>query len=421
MDHFSIAPQLLEIIIMPGLRVKNVDDDVKVIHTYPFGMLSPLHMGRTEVQFCSEPTLDILGNSSDLGSRITFADDEIISRRVIYGFEVEKNDFFSFDICDAVYDQIRETIADCFRLDGFFRAYQMFMFLVKRINLENPCRFLVSFLLPYFASGVIEFKSKIIVSQKIKFPRVKSKALLRQIMEDLRIYETLDSTNKESYRLLASGQKLHGTAILTLHQTEGRGQYGRTWFSQPGNHLAISIILQPTHMPLEDLPLLSLKTSIAVVRSLMSLDQELNPRIKWPNDIYIGDLKLAGILIENSISSSKVQHSIIGVGMNVNELEFPSDLPNPVSLFMLTGRKFELIPLGEKLREEMMKVLDEPIEKWKSEYDRLIYGLGKQNNFELAGKNVSAKIVAVGNDGKLSLEMDGQRKSYFSHEIKWLK
>ncbi|MFZ1678638.1 MAG: hypothetical protein WAT91_15260, partial [Saprospiraceae bacterium] len=87
-------------------------------------------------------------------------------------------------------------------------------------------------------------------------------------MEDLRIYETLDSTNKESYRLLASGQKLHGTAILTLHQTEGRGQYGRTWFSQPGNHLAISIILQPTHMPLEDLPLLSLKTSIAVVRSL---------------------------------------------------------------------------------------------------------------------------------------------------------
>ncbi|MFZ1676742.1 MAG: biotin--[acetyl-CoA-carboxylase] ligase, partial [Saprospiraceae bacterium] len=195
----------------------------------------------------------------------------------------------------------------------------------------------------------------------------------------------------------------------------------RTWFSQPGNHLAISIILQPTHMPLEDLPLLSLKTSIAVVRSLMSLDQELNPRIKWPNDIYIGDLKLAGILIENSISSSKVQHSIIGVGMNVNELEFPSDLPNPVSLFMLTGRKFELIPLGEKLREEMMKVLDEPIEKWKSEYDRLIYGLGKQNNFELAGKNVSAKIVAVGNDGKLSLEMDGQRKSYFSHEIKWLK
>jgi BirA family transcriptional regulator, biotin operon repressor / biotin---[acetyl-CoA-carboxylase] ligase len=240
-------------------------------------------------------------------------------------------------------------------------------------------------------------------------------------MEDLRIYETLDSTNKESQRLLASGQKLHGIAILALHQTEGRGQYGRIWFSTPGNHLAISIILQPANMPLEGLPLLSLKTSIAVVRSLLSLDQELNPRIKWPNDIYIGDLKLAGILIENSISSSKVHHSIIGVGMNINESEFPSDLPNPVSLFMLTGRKFEIIALGTKMREEMMKVLDEPIEKWKPEYDRMIYGLGNQNDFELDGKNVSAKIVAVGNDGKLSLEIDGQRKSYFSHEIKWLK
>ncbi|MGB4846601.1 MAG: biotin--[acetyl-CoA-carboxylase] ligase, partial [Saprospiraceae bacterium] len=196
----------------------------------------------------------------------------------------------------------------------------------------------------------------------------------------------------------------------------------RTWFSQPGNHLAISIILQPTRMPLEDLPLLSLKTSIAVVRSLLSLNQELKPRIKWPNDIYVGDLKLAGILIENSISSSKVQHSIIGVGMNVNESEFPSDLPNAVSLFMLTGRKFELIPLGEKLREEIMKVLDEPIEKWKPEYDQLIYGLDKQNDFELKGKKISATIRGVDNDGKISLNIDGQKRmSYFSHEIKWLK
>lgn len=155
---------------MPGLRVKNVDDDVKIVHTYPFGMLSPLYMRRTHMKFSSQSTLNILRNRSDLRSRITFADDKIICWCVTYGFEVEKNDFFSFDICDAVYDQICETIADCFRLDGFFRAYQMFMFLVKRISLENPCQFLVSFLLPYFASGDIEFKSKIIVSRRIKFP-----------------------------------------------------------------------------------------------------------------------------------------------------------------------------------------------------------------------------------------------------------
>ncbi len=240
-------------------------------------------------------------------------------------------------------------------------------------------------------------------------------------MEDLRLYETLDSTNKESHRLLVSGEKMHGSAILALNQTEGRGQYGRSWFSEPGNHLAISIILQPDYMPVEDLPLLSLKTSIAVVRLLFLFAPELKPLVKWPNDIYVGDHKLAGILIENSISSSKVQHSIIGIGMNVNESSFPSDLPNPVSLFILTGRKFEIVSLGEQLREEMMKVLDEPIEKWKPEYDRLIYGLGIQKKFELNGQNVTATIIGVGHDGKISLEIGDQRKSYFSHEIKWLK
>lgn len=170
MDHFSITPQLFEIIVKPCLRVKNVDDNIKVVHTYPFAMLRSLYMSRTHVQFCSKSTLNILRNRSDLSSRLTLANNEIICRCVVYGFEVEKNYFFSFDICDAVYDQIREIIAECFRLDGFFRAYQMFMFLVKRINRENPCSSLVSFLLPYFASGVIEFKSKIIVSRKIKFP-----------------------------------------------------------------------------------------------------------------------------------------------------------------------------------------------------------------------------------------------------------
>lgn len=221
--------------------------------------------------------------------------------------------------------------------------------------------------------------------------------------------------------MLASGQNLHGKAILALHQTEGRGQYGRSWFSQPGNHLAISIILQPDFMFLEDLQLLSLKTSIAVVRSIHALEPELKPRIKWPNDIYIGDLKLAGILIENSISSAKVQHSIIGIGINVNESAFPAELPNPVSLFMLTGKKYEVISLGEKLREEVMNIMEALPDKWKPEYDQLIYGLGQEKEFELNSKSVIATIIGVGRDGKLTLEINGQRKSYFSHEIKWLK
>lgn len=241
-------------------------------------------------------------------------------------------------------------------------------------------------------------------------------------MEEFRIYDTIDSTNKEAHRLLASGQKLHGNALIALHQTEGRGQYGRTWISEPGNHLAMSIILQPVQMPLKDLSLLSLKTSTAVARTLQHLEPSLHPLIKWPNDIYIDKFKLAGILIENSISSSKVQHSVIGIGMNVNESTFPPDLPNPVSLFQLTGKKYEIFNIAKKMREEVMKVLDESFQTWKTEYDQMIYSLGVQNEFEINGIRVKATITGVDEDGRLKVSLDGQEsKSYFSHEIKWLK
>ncbi len=241
-------------------------------------------------------------------------------------------------------------------------------------------------------------------------------------MKNIRIYGTIDSTNKESHRLLASGQNLHGTAILALNQTKGRGQYGRSWLSAPGNHLAISIILQPENMLLSDLPLLSMKTSIAVVRTLHALTPDLKPRIKWPNDIYIGDKKLAGILIENSISATRVQQCIIGIGMNINETDFPPDLQNPVSLLILTGKKYEILPIAEKLRAEVINVAYEPLEKWKPEYDQLIYKLEEQKEFSLNGKKISAKILGVDSDGRIRLSIDGQTsKSYFSHEIKWLK
>src|SRR4030095_11748250 len=214
-------------------------------------------------------------------------------------------------------------------------------------------------------------------------------------MEHFRIYNTIDSTNREAGRLLASGENLHGTAVLAHHQTDGRGQYGRSWHSAPESHLSMSVILQPEALLLGDLPLLSMKSSLAVVRTIKTIEPILTPVIKWPNDIYINDLKVAGILIENSISATKVQHSIIGAGMNVNEKSFPKDIPNAVSLFILTGKEFNILTIADQLRTQLLRIVDESIEKWKPEYDLLIYGLGKQFEFELERKKVKAKIIGV--------------------------
>lgn len=241
-------------------------------------------------------------------------------------------------------------------------------------------------------------------------------------MEYFRVYDTIDSTNREAARLLASGENLHGIAVLAHHQTDGRGQYGRSWHSAPDSHLAMSIILQPASMLLGDLPLLSIKASLAVVRTIKTIEPSLSPAIKWPNDIYINDLKLAGILIENSISAKRVQYSIVGAGMNVNEKSFPKDIPNAVSLFLLTGQEYNVLSIADQLRMQLLSMVDESIESWKPEYDLLIYGLGKQHGFELDGKKVKAKILGVDPNGKIRLDFGHFTiKTYYSHEIKWLK
>lgn len=241
-------------------------------------------------------------------------------------------------------------------------------------------------------------------------------------MELLRIYQTIDSTNKEAARLLAAGENLHGTAILGFVQTDGRGQYGRNWYSEPGLHLAMSIILQPKDMNTFELPLLSMKISLAVLRTIKKIEDYIQPKIKWPNDIYVDDKKLAGILVENSLSSTKVQHSIIGIGMNVNEVYFPEYIPNAISLHMLSGKNYLLEQIATNVQNEIMNIIDETKEDWKPEYDRFVYGLGLQNSFDNNGEIIFGKIEGIGNDGKILLQKeDGERLSYFAHELKWLK
>jgi BirA family biotin operon repressor/biotin-[acetyl-CoA-carboxylase] ligase len=191
--------------------------------------------------------------------------------------------------------------------------------------------------------------------------------------------------------------------------------------NQPGMHMALSIIIQPDNMTASQLPILSMKTSLGLVRILKQANNALHPLIKWPNDIYANGKKIAGILIENSLSSSKVQHCIIGIGMNVNEPDFPDDLPNATSLFMLTKKKYDIKKLAEEVRLAVMQILNEKSEMWKSEYDGFMYGSGQIMSFEEKGELVSARVLGVDFEGRIILEKeDGIRKSYFAHEIKWL-
>lgn len=239
-------------------------------------------------------------------------------------------------------------------------------------------------------------------------------------MDYLKIYNTLDSTNKEARRLLAAGAVENGLTLLARNQTAGQGQYGRQWISAADHHLAMSIIFKPRHFDVSHLPTISMKVSLAIVRSIKNIAPELNPLIKWPNDIYLKGKKLCGILIENTLSGSSVQHSIIGIGMNINEPQFPPDIPNAISLFQATGVPHTIEKTATIIRQTVMAIMEENDPYWKSEYDGSLYGVNEKHSFQSDHGQLEATVQGVSLNGHLILKMpDRTIRSCATHELKW--
>lgn len=239
-------------------------------------------------------------------------------------------------------------------------------------------------------------------------------------MELFKAYSSLNSTNDEARRLLSRGENLHGAAIFAHHQTKGRGQHGKAWVSQPGKHLAMSIILQPDSMPVSSLASLSMKICLAISNVLTQVLPSIPVSIKWPNDIYTGNKKLAGILIENSLNANAVQHCIIGIGMNVNETEFEPAIPNAISLFMISEKEYDILDLARMLQHEVTSMIDHPSQQWKKDYDELVFGLEEMHVFRKNENEFNAIVKGVDDDGRIILEGSNQvLNAYFSHEIKW--
>ena len=165
--------------------------------------------------------------------------------------------------------------------------------------------------------------------------------------------ETADSTNSELRRRIAGLDNL--SIIAAREQTAGRGQGTHTWFSTPGRNLTFSILYRfggAYALAASDAILITQVTTLAIRDYL--LGHGVRARIKWPNDIWVEDRKICGILIENTLESGMVRESIVGIGLNLNETGWPPELPNPVSLRELTGREYapdaELTALEKEIR-----------------------------------------------------------------------
>ncbi len=226
--------------------------------------------------------------------------------------------------------------------------------------------------------------------------------------------KSTNSTNTLLKELLAKGEWPEGERFIRAgYQTAGRGQTGNGWESEAGKNLLCSILLPPT----KNLYFLNIAVSVAVCRVMSELGMsELG--IKWPNDIYWNDKKLAGILLENAIVGSEVKYSIAGIGLNVNQTVFVSDAPNPVSLKQITGQEHDIDKLMERLMVEIDQVLNEDVWPY---YKAHLYRREGYWPYEDANGRFEARIEDVLPTGEIVLkDPEGKERIYHFKQVRYV-
>ena len=214
----------------------------------------------------------------------------------------------------------------------------------------------------------------------------------------------IDSTNNFALNYITKTNPKDGFCIFTDYQTAGKGQYGRQWESNSGQNLLCSIILRPSNLKIENLFELHVITSLAIFKTLNDLSiKEL--KIKWPNDIFVGNNKIAGILIQNVIRGTKLVSSIIGIGLNVNQLEFNTN--NLVSSIKNEiGNDIEIRPLLAILHKNLMyyyDILKNTIhDQLLKEYNDHLYNKNMEIQFKTKTDELrKGKLVGVNTIGQL--------------------
>ena len=236
-------------------------------------------------------------------------------------------------------------------------------------------------------------------------------------------YKELESTNLEAGNLLEQGLVTETAWIRAACQWGGRGQGNHSWLSEPGMNLTGSLVVFSGLPDAHDQFDLSRLCSLAVVDFLdLFLD---GVRIKWPNDLYYQDKKIGGILIETAIMGNRLRSAILGIGLNINQVEFPPDIPNPVSLKSITGIHYDLEPLEELLLETLnnrLTAIDQ--DDWRAfrkEYLTRLYRYREFAPYRSEGGWFRGRILDVDPLGHLMMEDEsGNSLSFAFQEVEYI-
>lgn len=237
-------------------------------------------------------------------------------------------------------------------------------------------------------------------------------------------YDTLDSTNIFSQELVSKSNPTEGTTVIAHYQSSGKGQYGRVWAAKAGENLTLSIILLPSFLEIRHQFYLNIISSLAVADILEYYVKD-NVKIKWPNDVYIGNNKICGILIQNNLQGQKIVNAVVGIGINVNQEKFHKDIPNPTSIKKETKDQVDLIELRALLFGSFEKYYNElkggKLIDLRMQYQERLYKRNIPSRFKINDQPIDGVIHSINDLGQLVITIDGKEETFSKTEIQYLR
>ena len=235
--------------------------------------------------------------------------------------------------------------------------------------------------------------------------------------------EEADSTNNVLLRHIRDYDNL--SVVAAVKQTAGRGQRGNRWVSAPGDNLTFSLLLKPQGLPVRDVMAVTCLATLAV-RDVLR-ETGVQAVIKWPNDIYVGKRKICGMLVENGLEGTGIAWSVIGIGINLNQTEFPGELMNPTSVRRLTGRSYDPVSFLETVcagLERLLPELDTPEgrNRLREAYERDLFQKDSPAQYVdlMTGKTFSGIIRGITPEGLLRIEAEGGEKTFGFKEVSYI-
>jgi BirA family transcriptional regulator, biotin operon repressor / biotin---[acetyl-CoA-carboxylase] ligase len=230
------------------------------------------------------------------------------------------------------------------------------------------------------------------------------------------------STNPELQRLIQEKGSTEGLVVITNNQTAGRGQRGNTWESEPGKNLTFSIGLHPVFLSAKDQFHLNIAISLGLFDCLCQLLPSSEVKIKWPNDCMVDGKKICGVLIENQIVGLTIEQSVIGIGLNVNQLHFTTS--RATSMALASKREFTLHDILETLlgtlEKRYLQLRAGKLSTLKMDYLEAMFRRGEEHPFKTENRNFKGVIVGINESGKLAVQVRDSLEFFDMKQIQFI-